>query len=516
MVEMLGVLAIIGVLVIVGIFLMRFAMDKLKANNLLQEVHLIYASHFSKQNIRHNVWEAYPHKTISPYFFFVLFDDDNDLYIRADGVEKGVCNRALDMQSDGELTILTTDNYLFKECTDSNDMVFALNALSFIGHPCEINTDCGKNFNGYCDTKRQVCIGCTEREILNDFKTACLLVCLENETLCTNESDDKWCCKNTQLCGTQKNTCQESTGQCIYNFVPISTDNKYYSDCAYTYSMPSTDNNYYSDCAYTYSIPSAEAKYKTDCAMLFTTSGDTVVFNEITPCTDPNQYCSVWWTQSEWALTENPVISNSSTGTLYGRCSDMDVNSVTGLLSADNHPTVTETKGCTNPNQYCSVWWTQSEWALTENPVISDSSTGTLYGRCSDMDVNSVTGLLSADNHPTVTEVKGCTDPNQYCSVWWTQSEWALTENPVISDSSTGTLYGRCSDMDINSVTGLLSGDSGNIQYTVELPCPKAYYCSLKWTDATCNSPISDASSGRIYGRCDELDAHQNICPIEK
>ena len=437
MVEMLGVLAIIGVLVIVGIFLIRFAMDKLKANNLLQEVHLIYASHFSKQNIRHNVWEAYPHKTISPYFFFVLFDDDNDLYIRADGVEKGVCNRVLDMQSDGELTILTTDNYLFKECTNSNDMVFALNALSFIGHPCEINTDCGKNFNGYCDTNRQVCIGCTEREILNDFKTACLLVCLENETLCTNESDDKWCCKNTQLCGTQKNTCQESTGQCIYNFVPISTDNKYYSDCAYTYS-----------------IPSAEAKYKTDCAMLFTTSGDTVVFNEITPCTDPNQYCS--------------------------------------------------------------VWWTQSEWALTENPVISDSSTGTLYGRCSDMDVNSVTGLLSADNHPTVTETKGCTDPNQYCSVWWTQSEWALTENPVISDSNTGTLYGRCSDMDVNSVTGLLSGDSGNIQYTVELPCPKAYYCSLKWTDATCNSPISDASSGRIYGRCDELDAHQNICPIEK
>ena len=206
MVEMLGVLAIIGVLSIGGIAGYTYAMNKSKANDILDGVSR-RALVVSQQMILGNTASLveYNNKKIGDYAVTLdTTQGDGFFGIQVSGVEQAVCERLQDQWLSNASDIYLGDDYL-DEATcaeENNDITYVFNeALN------------GSAVAGGGDDD-PACVGVTCADGLTCFHGECK--CSDGTFMCGTE-----CCAEGTYCtqGTSTSTysCVAPTGDCASN-----------------------------------------------------------------------------------------------------------------------------------------------------------------------------------------------------------------------------------------------------------------------------------------------------------
>ena len=151
MIEMLGVLAIIGVLSIGAIVGFRYAMDKDKANKIMNDVSLVYAAVETSERT-YSDWADIRISSESGLDFKVF--KGISTYVKAVGITGNVCNQLLKMKTD-KLTFYTdfpnSDIMVELEtCADEQNIVFALDGQSTPEPTCNTGVKVTVGNHTYC------------------------------------------------------------------------------------------------------------------------------------------------------------------------------------------------------------------------------------------------------------------------------------------------------------------------------------------------------------------------------
>ena len=132
MIEMLGVLAIIGVLSIGGLAGFKYASDKIKANRILSDASLAYASLVTQENTSSELTPLNM-KTDSGLTFYSYRNETGEDFIQTSGITKDVCEKILSQDGSNNLKVYTSAGAAFTTCADDNTMMFG-----FSGTPIRI------------------------------------------------------------------------------------------------------------------------------------------------------------------------------------------------------------------------------------------------------------------------------------------------------------------------------------------------------------------------------------------
>ena len=411
MVEMLGTLAIIGVLSITAVLGFNYAINKVRANRIYNDIKLAYASVYMRSSAPYE-WTSVEFTPAGDHALLVRRDLDNNNFILISAVEKDVCDILLNMANDGqEMVLYYSDNAPMTCDKEIQDIV-----VSFSGAtqkiPCKTVDDCP---NGFCNPQTHVCDTCQNGQVPNASGDGCIdLTCdATTETWCSNDTD-QWCCPNTSLCGDASNECASSTGRCSYIFAePIVT--KGY-DCAYTFNEPTVSKTY--DCAYeiTDDVISGVA---------------TIGFREIKGCKD-GLYCHLKYADTTCGASAPSDIAVGQT--IYGSCSPMNASYTDCTVSVDQTNVLTPKKECKD-GLYCHLKYTDTTCGTSAPAEINNT---TIYGSCSPMNASYTGCAVSVDQTNVLEAITPCPS-NQYCHLKY-QDEMCTAAGASI----TGSVHGVC------------------------------------------------------------------------
>ena len=421
MVEMLGTLAIMGVLSITSGMGIKYLLDKNMANRIMKDAHLGYVSTPVGSCVNEFISVDFDPSSGKQTDFYC--DPKNEKYIRVSGISDAVCDHLLKMEQDNEVELYAYDEYTRPLCDKGdNALIFAFADTGFPAIACESVADCPPDFYGICHETDKLCLKCSDMQMPNATQTQCVdLQCDEaTETLCATQKA-KWCCPNTELCGTTAGVCIKSDGMCSAIFTEPTVTKTY--DCAYKFNEPVVTKTY--DCAYT---------------MVSSTRKDgtrTIDFQEVKACDNPSLYCNLRYSDTTCNEMAPSNIANGTT--IYGSCSPMNIalNQCTATVDMSNM--MQEVKACDNPSLYCNLRY--SDTSCDTNAPSNVANGTTIYGSCSPMNtaLNQCTATVDMSN--MMQEIIPC-PAKQYCHLKYTD-----TNCTIASSSAQGILHGVCLEM---------------------------------------------------------------------
>ncbi len=428
MVETLGVLAIMAVLSVAMIAGFHIAVDKSKANTIVQDSRMAFMSAQNHHYPPNGDWEQVEFTPNSGKTTYLRNDWVSRIYVLVEGIEEGVCKQLLRMRTKGVLNFYTDDtNTEFTTCTETNDVVLDWNGVA----PAECLTyeQC-PGANRVCNAQHQ-CQVCQDFETPNANRTACL--CNDGQALSCQLDNIHWCCGPGDICGETAGGCVESDLTCSYRFKETGTM-VYHGDCNYVVMEELPEPRYYGDCT-----------YRVDAG----TTGRLV--HPVKKCTRPNEYCALFWVDENGDATWNATGANvqaTSTGFIYGRCEAMTEYVATPLRKQKTEGRlVNKGKGCTRSNEYCALFWVDENGDATWNATsanIQATSTGVIWGRCQAMTEYVARPLNQLDGGTNASVETGC-PAGMYCSL-----KWQPEECTNVTATAYGSIYGVCIDMDAN------------------------------------------------------------------
>ena len=468
MTEMLGVLAIAGVLSVVGVIGYQYAVNKIKANRILNDVRLAYVNVNSYQDLPLNQLTPITFTSASGYSILtqrVATSNGLTDVIITKNVEQDVCNHLTDMVQQTAWKMFLVDdsgtNFTpLNECVEEMALAFSWANINEV--PCD--KECPENMT---------CIGNNECVCANGFEMSEDSTCQEIECNYSGGIEAQtiqYCCEKAagiwDITTTPSCTCPEGStfngtlclmkDWCSYTFITPEISQSYESDCAYNFISPEISQSYESDCAYNFISPEISQSYESDCTYEFTASDSngmiSITMKEKTPCIS-GEYCILNWTDS----TCSSAVSSYGTGitkTIYGRCA-----------------------------------------SLNEYPSICKSKEG------GNVSMEPISGKTCASD--------------EYCILNWGDS----TCSSAVSSYGAGitkTIYGRCASLnEYPSICKSKEGGNVSMEPISGKTCASDEYCILNWGDSTCSSAVSSYGAGitkTIYGRCASLNEYPSIC----
>lgn len=567
MVEILAVLAIMGVLAVVGIVVYKYAMDKHRANTILQDAHLGFASIRGTRAEQFD-WTPVNFEPKSGKPVDVLRDSDRDDYVRVQEIELSVCKQILLMAVPGKLMFYDEQGEDMLTCPDElNTIIFAFEGTRAPGVNCETGTDCESEGEGaYCNTDKGVCRTCPVEEgfVVSPNGEACWPVCDEDtETTCMTDTEH-WCCDNTLLCGDEVGTCKPSSGVCEYRLKSQTSEKE--ADCIYRYENQTKKAE--GDCSCSFSAQtsvkqadcscdfSAQTSVKqADC--IYSTSGTGENFKLIEEKGCPSdQYCylaysdegcesslggagasKMYGTCTSLAMT-NPTCPIKSLGDplssctscpsgqycyvaysdegcesslggagaskMYGSCTSLAMTSPTCPIKSLGEPLSSCTPCPTD--QYCYLAYSDNS---CENPL-GGAGAPTMYGRCTSLAMTSPTcNILEISG--VLTPIKECDGKDQYCYLSYKDEGCESS----LGGAGAEIMYGTCTSLAMTSPTCPIKSLDTNILTPVE-ECPSSQYCYLKYSAPNCQNAVGGTGANPFYGVCLPLDENNAVCPVEE
>ena len=363
MVEMLGVLAVTGVLSIAGVMGYNYAIDKIKANQIMKDIELAYVSVSSSANRKDMGLSEYT-DALSGYPTFTELIVDKDFQtdiVLVKNVPNSVCDKLLDMTENSAWIISSVDagtNYLYplKECAEQNAMVFSLNDVQDFAYSCD--KECPANM--ICNVDDE-CI-CTYGYKADETGTCQEIQCDETtEVTCTFDRGEKWCCPYNTFCSeTQIGQCIPSDGACIYYFYGTSEEG---------------------------------FDYSTDCSYVISKNNNQMTVTPQTECVDSKHYCALVWTKDSWSGGETtPKAGHTFSGTIYGKCQKMSIFDSTPITHSNTENLYYSVKKECPQKQYCHLQWKNEQCDTAYH-----TQNGLIYGACADMNDSNITCPLTSE-----------------------------------------------------------------------------------------------------------------------
>ena len=499
MVEILAVLAIMGVLAVVGIVVYKYAMDKHRANTILQDAHLGFASIRGTRAEQFD-WTPVNFEPKSGKPVDVLRDSDRDDYVRVQEIELSVCKQILLMAVPGKLMFYDEQGEDMLSCPDeTNTIIFAFEGTRAPGVNCETGTDCeGEGEGAYCNTDKGVCRTCPVEEgfVVSPNGEACWPVCDEDtETTCMTDTEH-WCCDNeTEICGDKAGVCQPSNGQCEYRVKDQTTTR--YADCSYSFAGDQTITRY-ADCSYSFAGDQTTTRYA-DCSYIATSSGNTFTLTAQKSC--PNgQYCYINYKDENCENT----LSNESVGVMYGTCMAKTLSKLACRIKEISGGKLSPIKSCPS-GQYCYINYKDENCENT----LSNESVGVMYGTCMAKTLSKLACRIKEISGGKLSPIKSCPS-GQYCYINYKDENCENT----LSNESVGVMYGTCMAKTLSKLACRIKETSSDMLSAVQ-KCPSSQYCYLNYASPDCKDPVSPEGADPIYGICLPKDSNKLICPIQ-
>ncbi len=313
------------------------------ANQIMKDTHLDYISTPVSSCVNEFISVDFEPSSGKQTDFYC--DPKNEKYIRVSGISDDVCTHLLKMESDNEVEMYAYDEYTRPLCDKGdNAFIFAFADTGFPAIACESIADYPPDFYGICHEMDKLCLKCSDVQMPNATQTQCVnLQCDEvTETLCATQKA-KWCCPNTELCGTTAGVCVKSDGMCSAIF-----------------SEPKVSKTY--DCAYKMVAHTRSAGL------------ETIDLEEVKACANLALYCNLTYADDSCSTTATAGTPIGTT--LYGTCAPMNT-SYTGCTSViDSSTTIQEIKQCPS-SQYCHLKYTDEQCTAA-----SASAQDLLFGVC--------------------------------------------------------------------------------------------------------------------------------------
>ena len=427
LVEMLGTLTVIGVLTITAIVGFRYAMNKLHANRIYQDVTMAYVAVNTLQNAPYH-WEKTGVTPESGYNLLVRRDKVDNDFVLVKEVEGDICDLFLDLAEDGdEMMLYYTDNRPMDCGDDVQDIVVSFSGVPPL-IPCDENgvSDCPEKYNSYCSSEGDVCLQCTLGQRANEAGDACVDLCADredNNTLsCISEAEGiNWCCPTDGICSDVIGECISNEDACVYDL----TMSGYQADCSATLVV----SGYQADCSGSLTITTAA-------------DGTQTASMSVSGC-KPGEYCIFAWSEQSWGLDDaEPKLQAGETKNFFGQChSLLSTSGATAAATASM-----SVSGC-KPGEYCIFAWSEQSWGLDDaEPKLQAGETKNFFGQChSLLSTSSATAASTASLIP----VKECADSDKYCDIRWSDSE---CKNTLKSDH-TERFYGACAEWTTTNAT---------------------------------------------------------------
>lgn len=496
MVEILAVLAIMGVLAVVGIVVYKYAMDKHRANTILQDAHLGFASIRGTRAEQFD-WTPVNFEPKSGKPVDVLRDSDRDDYVRVQEIELSVCKQILLMAVPGKLMFYDEQGEDMLTCPDElNTIIFAFEGTRAPGVNCETGTDCESEGEGaYCNTDKGVCRTCPVEEgfVVSPNGEACWPVCDEDtETTCMTDTE-QWCCENTLLCGDEVGTCKPSSGVCEYRLKSQTSEKE--ADCIYRYENQTKKAE--GDCSCSFSAQTSVKQ--ADCVYSASGTGEDFKLIEEKGCPS-DQYCYLAYSDEGCESS----LGSAGASKMYGTCTSLAMTNPTCPIKSLGDPLSSCTPCPTD--QYCYLAYSDNS---CENPLGS-AGAPTMYGRCTSLAMTSPTcNILEISG--VLTPIKACDGKDQYCY---------LSYKDEACESSLGSagaeiMYGTCTSLAMTSPTCPIQSLDTNILTPVE-ECPSSQYCYLKYSAPNCQNAVGSTGADPFYGVCLPLDENNAVCLVEE
>ena len=448
MVEMLGTLAIMGILSITAIVGFRYAMDKLNANRIYNDVSMAYVALNTSETAPYH-WESTQFRPDSGYALSVRRDKANNDFVLVDKVEDDICDMLLDMAEDsGEVTLFYVDNSPMTCDDEEQDIVF-----SFSGEPpllpCEEGvSDCPEWEGVFCDEADQICKSCPFGWRPTDVGDGCQEVCSEDSegytTTCVSKTDMlTWCCPDSAVCSEVAGQCIDEETVCIYEMNPTEGDTGLYYTATCSYYMSPTNGDtqlyYTATCGYNLS-QTTDANGNISVSFRKITDG-------VSTCKS-NQYCRLIWTKKSWKSgeAEPKGFENDYVGEMYGVCVPMEAT--TGNAQPVYPASVgllTRKEMKCGSNQYCRLIWTKKSWKSgeAEPKGFENDYVGEMHGVCVPMEATTGNAQPVYPASAELLKVKKGCDKGQWCNLRWPNSVCSGS----IANDYVGLLYGGCIDI---------------------------------------------------------------------
>ncbi len=528
--EMIGILALIAVLSIGLLAGLRYAMAKMKANQILEDVSLAYADATTTESRQFDVLYdlsftptsgfTMQSERISHTNSFGFID-----IIVVKNIPKRICGIIKEMNGTNGLSLFGIDEqsneyFDFNNCVEDNAIAFTWGDVSGGKYTCDKGCPekmhCNINNECVCDV-----IELDECHIQN--MTTCEAV-LKNSCECMEEKTEE-CCAELDGSWNGESCCLQTV--CVFGYTnPVgSTGQK--SDCSYKYTNPEGSVTKQSDCSYKYTNPEGAVTKKSDCYYEYVnpegvteTLADGTIEHKVKlswenfknggGC-DPGQYCKIAWSD------EGCSSGLGATGAeiVRGVCTPTNSNSWECPTSHSVELTLTtfeELDGC-DPDQYCKIAWSD------EGCSSGLGATGAeiVRGVCTATNSNSWECPTSHSvelSWNMFTLLDGC-DPGQYCKIAWSD------EGCSSGLGATGAeiVRGVCTATNSNSWlcptahTVELSWDYFSIPSS-QSTCAYGMYCKLSHSDAQMSSGLGATGSDPMYGLCLPVGQTSKSCEM--
>ena len=365
MVEMLGMLAIAGVLSVGGVMGYKYAVNKNKANRILNDVQLSYININASQNIVLNQLTPIPFTPLSGYPMFtqrVAVQDGLADVIVAQNVEQGVCEHLTDMVQKTQWKLFLTNESAtsftpLTECAENMTLAFSWANMNEIPPVCDKecpeNMTCGGNNECICASGYTMGEDSTCQQIVCDYSGG-----IEAQTqYCCEQAAGIWDATAIPSC-----TCPE--GATFNGTMCLMKD-----WCSYKFTVPEIVQAVQSDCAFDFTVPETVTADESEVS-LTPVSGQTC---------NTGEYCILNWKNSTCASNVGTYEANTTTR-IYGRCAPLDETYNICKAVENGEVSLTPNKECEQKNTYCSILW--GNMSCTNVGNYGNNIQRDLYGVC--------------------------------------------------------------------------------------------------------------------------------------
>ena len=549
MLEMLGVLAIIGVLSALAVWGLRYAYNKHKANQILEDVGLGLQSLADRKDeegeFELNFAKASGHEVRG---VMLMRSDGRADFVKVAAVNEKVCDNLNKMQGD-KLTIYQSYGEgagLIKMigCAEENTMYMTfmdygqrvggcypdcgLHSHCINFYECDCDEGYQQNTSGECEAVGCGAIRPTEPQgadtpaccdkwgwTWND-QDGC--VCPQNTFWDPNSAECQPNCEtNPTSLNNMRQVCCEQLG-----YVWVSQD--YECTCPEDTAWSDDDKRCVSNCGDTQPADPITITSQECCEHWKDTNGASIwvwdAQNSTCDCPDG----SVWDETLQSCEVLGPFCSYTfmpgSAGTYVADCSYTLLDGSAGTYVSDCYYEYSETdtsvsissaraRGGCPADQYCALRWSDE----TCSTLLYDTASGRIYGVCSPKDDFNVMCLKNASAASiSSAQARGGCPADQYCALRWSDE----TCSTLLYDTATSTMYGVCSPKDDFNIMCSKNASAASISSTrARGGCPANQYCYLKYSNESCTQ-LNDGESTEItaYGVCESYDlATDPNCP---
>ncbi len=224
MTEMLVTLAIIGVLSIGALNGFRYAMDKIKANQVLNDISLAMADLKMLEKVEPEQEIELNFQPESGLDMVGYVDESEKTYVAVAGISKGVCEILLEFKNTGNIGMIYQDDAKTEltECSDEQIMAFAQKGECLgnwtgencdrwiIGNKCPNGTECPEGLICYGSGSCKSCSG-TQTPYCQYYNTdgSCERAsCCSGTLYCSSYNSDGGC--KLEGCCSSSNTVKET------------------------------------------------------------------------------------------------------------------------------------------------------------------------------------------------------------------------------------------------------------------------------------------------------------------